>query len=218
MACDVNVKTGRPMDLSPPKRRNPVLKAYLVFLAVLALAALGYTYREAGLERLYGLLGKGENAQEAEPSAVVGNSGERGGAVSAAARRLFKLAAPDVDSSASATHSPRSAQAPTRSAGREEAPRATPSAPPACERVEVPCPLCEGSGRLSRSDRELTTYRCPVCSGRGKRTLRVRSGFRTCRDCGGLGKTGRLDDLFRTKNVYVADRCPTCKGRGMVKE
>lgn len=94
---------------------------------------------------------------------------------------------------------------------------APPSVEPTHEEKRITCGLCKGTGKLSRPDWNVHMYECPVCNGTRGRSLKIRPGFTTCPNCGGMGKTAHRDDLFRSRKTQRADLCLTCRGGGVVR-
>ncbi len=69
------------------------------------------------------------------------------------------------------------------------------------------CPVCNGTGAKDAS----SVKTCSKCGGRGRIMFSQRTPFgvmqteRVCDECGGSGKT-------------ITDKCPECKGRGLVRK
>ena len=81
-------------------------------------------------------------------------------------------------------------------------PTRTPVAETELNLVEIPCAFCKGTGRDPFHVMSHLSN-CPVCGG--KRTVRIREPYETCKACEGTGR------YFNSK-MY----CWICKGKGVV--
>jgi hypothetical protein len=88
-------------------------------------------------------------------------------------------------------------------------------APDEPEEQIIPCPLCDGTGKIPPPcDRCGSTGLCPGCGGEGKRPnpLRGTKGLITCLTCNGSGRC-----RFCTAPGVVQVTCTECKGSGKVR-
>ena len=224
--CNVNVNTGRDVNLPPERKRRGCgcgTALLLVLLVLIGLAGVAYWQIDRVLERL-----RTASADGAAPSLIEKGllilQGDKAHELFEQARlspeQIRRITQPPVEARPDRYTPPR--QPGTRTAPGEAESSARHRAPAPVGRRDVletlTCPCCDGTGRLDRPDSEHSTYRCPVCFGRGTRTVRRDPDEHLCAHCNGMGRTGEKDDFFRTHNRIRAERCPECHGTGVVRE
>jgi len=72
--------------------------------------------------------------------------------------------------------------------------------------VEVPCPACRSTGKITLNNRINT---CRLCAGVGKRTLAIPTGAKVCPTCQGMARTSSV-----ANGRQSTDGCRVCGARG----